>query len=244
MVEVAGFITACATLISAVIWPALIGVTLFCFRKTLLATLTELPLLLSRAERAKLGWLEIELNKQVEEVGKNVDLGRGEVSPEQVRSAARVELVSRDLRVTDLRSQVERLSREYNALRATLKPGPDRTRAMDEIIAQMRTIGPASAFMLEELKSSLSAGNRLAAIAIMQMDLSKADLKWLLARFASEAPFLFYHAALVLEILVRNQIGDVTDVISTAKEALNILEEFEGVPDRNTIDVLRSIVEE
>lgn len=240
LAEVAAVITAFAALISALAWPVLVASILIVFRKGVAASLDRIPDMMNRAEKAKLGWLELELKNAAEAV-KATD-GGGVVSPEQIRSAAKVEIASKDLRLADLRAQIERLCTEYEAIRAAMPPGQPRTTAMDKIIAQMRTIGRAVSFMLEDLKASSSVGGRLAAIAIMQMEPDKADLEWLLARFSTENPFLFYHASLVLSSLARSEKRN-QEVIDVANRALAILEAFPGVPDTNTVSVLKSITE-
>lgn len=241
MANAATLITAIATLLSAIVWPMLVAVILIFFRRGIVDSLARVPDLISRTEKAKLGWLELEL-KRVAAIPADAESG-GAVSPEQIRSAAKIEVAAKDLRLADLRGQIERLCTEYEAIRAAMPPGARRTRAMDEVIAQMRTIGPAVSFMLEELKGAGSPGGRLAAIAIMQMEPSKADLEWLLERFSVEAPFLFFHAALVFEFLAHSLAGSRREeVIEFAAKALATVRAFDGEPDASTVGVLESIV--
>jgi hypothetical protein len=151
----------------------------------------------------------------------------------------------KDLPVGDLTNQIERLCIEYEMARAVLSSGSNRTKVMNGIMAQMRTIGPSVSFLLDEFKSSPSAGKRLAAIAIMQMEPSKADPQWLAARFGSESPFLFYQAALALKALARSSSGsDLGFVLDVAKHGISRIESFDGTPDSNTLRVLHSILED
>ena len=243
MADFAALVTALAAVVSALIWPALIAGIMIGFRRPIRFILEKVPTFLDRTEKAKLGVVEFELRKQAEEASSKPDSGRGEVSPEQIRSAAKIEFAARELPLSDLTSQVERLCIEYEMARSVLSSGPKRTKVMNEIMAQMRTIGPSVSFLLEDFKSALSPGKRLAAIAMMQMEPSKVDLHWLAARFGSEAPFIFYQAALVLEALARSSSGaKLQEVVDVAKHGMQRVESFDGEPDRNTLQVLASII--
>lgn len=167
----------------------------------------------------------------------------GEISTEQIRSAARVEVHARALDDTTLRDQLQQLCIEYETIRRALRPGRERTRAMTEVLLKMRTLGPAVAGFLPELKASSSPGKRLSAVAIMQIEPHKADIPWLLGRFSEEKPFIFYHAALALEKIAQQ--GDEARQAAArdaAAKALRTLEAFEGVKDANSIAVLSEIV--
>lgn len=132
---------------------------------------------------------------------------------------------------------------EYETTRALLPSGPRRTQAMNQTVTKMRALGPSVAILLDELKASESVGNRLFAIAIMQMEPAKADIEWLLARFHSETPFIFFNAATALRGVSRQ---DNTlkrkDAVEAEKKARDIVNNFPGVPDATTISVLDEIV--
>jgi hypothetical protein len=79
---------------------------------------------------------------------------------------------------------------------------------------------------------------------MMQMVPRVADLEWLKARFSSEQPFLFYHAALALQ-----NVADLSSapeerkrLRQVAHEALGAIKSFAGVPDEPTIDVLEMLL--
>lgn len=242
MAGIASIVTAFAALISALAWPILLAAVVIHFRKAISAGLDRVPEMMSRAHKAKLGWLEIEL-RQVADIANASPKDKGVVSPEQIRSAAKVEVFSQDLSLGDLRYQVEKLCIEYEDIRRKLPSGQKRTQAMDAVLAQMRTIGPSISFMLDDLKRSSRAADRLVAVAIMQMELSRADPNWLLLRFSEDVPFIFYHASLILENLVRTISGeDKVELIDVAQNALEIVEGFEGAPDSATVNVLNSII--
>lgn len=167
----------------------------------------------------------------------------GEISTEQIRSAARVEVQARTLDNSTLRDQLQQLCIEYEAVRKMLRAGRERTRAMTEVLLKMRTLGPAVVGFLPELKASDSPGKRLSAVAIMQIDPDKADIGWLLDRFTEDKPFIFYHAAVALQ-KVAGQGGEkrAAQARDAAEKALRTLEGFDGRKDSNSIAVLNDIL--
>jgi hypothetical protein len=104
----------------------------------------------------------------------------------------------------------------------------------------MRSLAPSLLDFLDTYKGSGSAGSRLAAIAMMQMDPQVADLEWLKDRFSTEHPFVFYHAALALQ-----NVANICDTPAKKKhlrqvvqQALSKIRAFVGTPDQGTIEVL------
>ena len=111
---------------------------------------------------------------------------------------------------------------------------------MTRVLVKMRSLAPSVIDAIEVYKGSGSAGSRLAAIAMMQMVPRVADLNWLLGRFSSEHPFLFYHAALALQ-----NVANISDTLEkknnlrhVAEQALSIVKGFPGSPDQGSIEVL------
>lgn len=103
-----------------------------------------------------------------------------------------------------IRSELERLAREYEALRSQMSPGAERTVAMERIAKQMLSYGlVVSDDLFAELKASDSPGMRLAAILCLEMRPRPAELYWLAERLRNEQPFIGYHAALALRAAVR-----------------------------------------
>jgi hypothetical protein len=132
-------------------------------------------------------------------------------------------------------------AREYEATRSNMKPGRDRTRAMNAIVAKMRTLGIAAAPLLPELAfDKNSPGKRLAGLIILQLAPDLDYLDWVVERMSIEQPFIFYHAALVLLAMVRNYGVQARKELEIAlKRSLDIVQAFAGgLPDRNTISVL------
>lgn len=115
---------------------------------------------------------------------------------------------------------------------------------MTQVLVRMRMLGPSVSDNLNAYTSSSSAGSRLAAVAMMQIQPEKADLNWLLRRFSEDAPFIFYHASLALQSVVNNIPSRLPEVKITASKALKIVRSFDGEPDPETIFVLEALVEE
>lgn len=242
MVADAALVTAIAALVSAVAWPFLVGVLVITFRSQLRSAFEQVPSFMQRAEKAKVGFVEFELRRQADAAVQVPVEKQGRVSPEQIASAAKLEVETKSIAPNELNKQVERLCVEYEIVRQTLPSGPERTRSMNRIMAQMRVIGPSVASALETLKRSDSAGHRLAAIAIMQMEPPRADLIWIEERFHKETPFVFYQAALLLQTLAQSQAITRSAVIDSAQRVYVVIEQFPGIPDQSTLDVLNSII--
>jgi hypothetical protein len=77
-----------------------------------------------------------------------------------------------------------------------------RTRRMEQIFEKMRNLATASYPLLEELAASYSPGERLAAVAILQVFAIEQSLPFLVKLVGSEKPFVGYHAARALQFAV------------------------------------------
>jgi hypothetical protein len=245
--------------VSAIIWPLVILVIAMTQRHTIKRLLNALATLAESANRIKLWEVEIERNidQEVDKAGKT---SQAEVSPkiakEDVRAAARVEtLVSRlpesptreDL-LRSVRSRMMILADSYDQVRLTMPSSRDRTIAMNGLVAQMRTLALAAKPFLKEFSSdSLSAGLRLCAIAILQMEPEAQYLDWLGKRFSVEQPFVFYQASIALIEMARIFRGTplLMELTKTIESALRTLNTFTaGFPDSNSIQVLESALTE
>jgi hypothetical protein len=98
--------------------------------------------------------------------------------------------------------RVERLADEYDQLRDTLPSGPDRTRLMSGVMAEMASQAGAVAPHLPRLTESPRAGERLAAVAALQSIVAPHYLPWLVTRLVQERPFVAFHAAVALLALL------------------------------------------
>lgn len=102
---------------------------------------------------------------------------------------------------TDLaivRQRVAHAVQEYEQLRSTLPSGPFRTRRMEVVASNLRTLAQSTFALLPELVASDSPGERLAAVSALQAIPDVRYLDWLAERFSVEKPFIAYHAALAL----------------------------------------------
>jgi hypothetical protein len=239
----AKLLTAIAAVVGAVAWPAFLFALLFMFRSELKLLLSAMPIVLNKIKKASLAGINLELDQVAAETeiapGKN-----GNITPRQIEAAARIKIQTPQVGTEILLEELDRLCLEYDTLRRALPTGGDRTREMSRILVKMRSLAPSLIDHIDAYKGSGSAGSRLAAIAMMQMDPPIADLNWLKDRFNSEQPFVFYHAALALQ--------NMADLPRTPEEekrfreaveaALATVTAFKGVPDRRTIEVLEMLL--
>jgi DNA polymerase III epsilon subunit-like protein len=95
---------------------------------------------------------------------------------------------------------------------------------MEKVATKMRTLGYAASPFLDDLASSDSPGQRLAAITILQVQPNPEKLEWLADRLGIEQPFIGYHAAVALltaaRVHDREQTDQLRSAIQTAKQRL------------------------
>jgi hypothetical protein len=236
MKDGATLIQAIAALIGAVAWPSLVLLVLLLFRP-------EIRDSFKRLSKVKVGSFEADLEAEAAAIVDQAVDRPGVISPEQIRAASRVEIEARAIDDSTLRAQLDRLCLEYERLRQLLPPGRERTRAMTSVLVRMRTLGPACVHMLNELKASPAAGKRLEATAIMQILPDVADLDWLVERFHSEAPFIFYNAAAALRAVAASaNPARVAAAVASARKAYDIVTAFSGEPDRGALEVLEDVM--
>ncbi len=101
-----------------------------------------------------------------------------------------------------VRGQVQSYARLYERTRQRMPASSDRTERMEKVFAHMRALATASYPLLEELADSPSPGERLAAIAILQVFASERFLPFLVRLVGSEKPFVGYHAIVALRFAV------------------------------------------
>ena len=233
-----------AALLGAVAWPVAFVVVVFIFRNELRSALNKIPIMLGRLKKASLGSVALELEKVADAEAENQTDKSGKITPRQLEAANRIAIETRDVGSDALLHELDRLCLEYDALRQTLPPGRDRTRAMTRVLVKMRSLAPSLVEHLDVYKSSGSPGSRLAAIAMMQMVPRVADLAWLGDRFSSDQPFSFYHAALALQNIANicNTAEEKERLRRVAQQALDTVKGFAGTPDQNTVEVLEALI--
>jgi len=195
---------AIAAIISSVAWPALVGVVLFRYKELLFTTV-------KRVTKVDIAGLKIEM------IDEQIKKSEVEAAETGSRSATDAEL-SRSRLVLSLTTQADlpqiytkmiNFATEYTQLRSSMRPGGERTNRLEGIVAKMRTLGAAAYPLRQELAGSTEPGQRLAALAILQVrtDLSMAD--WIVTRASrAERPFIQYHALLAFLFAVRNASAD------------------------------------
>jgi hypothetical protein len=116
----------------------------------------------------------------------------------------------------EIRQQVLALAQEYDTLRATMESGPSRTRHMEVVTSKMRALALRASSLLADLSASASAGQRLAAVAILQALPNPDYLGWLAARLRIEKPFIGFQSALALLYAVRTLHSSHAEALSKA----------------------------
>ena len=98
------------------------------------------------------------------------------------------------------------LAKEYEMIRRKMPSGDERTRTMESVFSQMKIVAPKVRGSLSTFQQSSSAGERLMAIAVLDMFPEASELGWLAKRMdpEQEKPFVAYHAAVALLDAVMN----------------------------------------
>jgi hypothetical protein len=112
---------------------------------------------------------------------------------------------------------------------------------MNEVAAKMRALSLASRPLLTTLMSGQTAGERLAAICILQVAPEFEYFDWLIDRVKNEEePFVFFQASFgVLEMVKAGAYPDKAKVKEAVEDSLVKISGFKGgIPDQSTIDVL------
>jgi len=127
----------------------------------------------------------------------------GGIIESQRSTAKKIASIASPAQVNDLKQEVLNLAREYNEVRETQDPGFERTSRMEVIASRMRALALASYSLLDELVKGRTAGERLAAIAFLEVKPKIDYLEWLAQRVAVDQSFVGYHAALALRVATR-----------------------------------------
>jgi hypothetical protein len=145
---------------------------------------------------------------------------------------------------SSVRTDVRKLAEKYVKIRRDLPSGGNRTRMMSAIAAELRSLAPSANYLIPELIISPSAGERLAAICILQQFPNKAYLNWLAERVAVENPFPGYHAALALLRAARAGGHDIRPAITLAVGRAKALFSQEKWSNPDEISVIQSLEKE
>jgi hypothetical protein len=242
-------IAAVAALITSIAWPLVVSIFLFAQRKHVTKILSVLVQKVEKAKTIKAGGFEIAdeiIEGAVESVPVEQDKSSTSVPEAQVEGARTLKrsLQSAGVDVEEAarsaRDQVHSLALEYENTRSSMASGPDRTYEMNLILAKMRTLALLIKPLIASLSSSNMAGERLAAIAALQVEPDFKYAGWLAERMTVEQPFVFFCATVALrQIVVTQSYSDRSQLKAYLENALRILQGFsEGVPDANSIETL------
>jgi hypothetical protein len=145
-----------------------------------------------------------------------------------------------------VREQVVSLARRYERERASRAPGPERTAIMEEITREMRQLALIAYPMIEELAGSNLPGERLAAIAFLQIKPDAKYLDWLADRIANEKPFIKFQAALALRNATRSLSQEdratLQTAIEKAKKALEAAKATDTEEYAKIIEAVRELI--
>jgi hypothetical protein len=123
-----------------------------------------------------------------------------------------------------VRGQIRSYANLYERTRQRMRPSSERTQRMDQIFQKMRDIATASYPLLDELAGSPSPGERLAAVAILQVFAAERSIPFLVKLVGSEKPFVGYHATNALRFAVgameSNMYPQLLNAIQEAQAAL------------------------
>ncbi|HXX20878.1 MAG TPA: hypothetical protein VEJ46_15850 [Candidatus Acidoferrum sp.] len=239
-------VKALSELLAAIAWPTVFGILIVTQRKSLAGLLVALTGMVQSSKRIRLGdIIDVEVDRSAAHA--EISPPGREVPKEELAAADRVSRLVTESELPTIRAKMLEFAHEYEATRSDMKPGPERTRVMNAIVAKMRTLALAAKPLLSEfLDASDSPGKRLAAITILQLSPSLHCLEWLADRMSEEQPFVFFHASLALLAAVRLYARSAErELRSAVSRALKTVKSFKGgPPDRNTIDALELALSE
>jgi uncharacterized protein (DUF1810 family) len=150
-----------------------------------------------------------------------------------------------DVSLDLVRGQIRAQARLYERTRQRMRASDERTARMEQIFSQMRALATASFHLLDELAGSPSPGDRLAAVAILQVFSSDRYLDFLVRLVGSEKPFIGYQATKALGYAVSAIDPQFHErLLASLEEAQAKLEAAAVGSDTDRQTVLRSAITE
>ncbi|HYE79255.1 MAG TPA: toll/interleukin-1 receptor domain-containing protein [bacterium] len=123
-----------------------------------------------------------------------------------------------------VREQVRAYAHLYERIRQRMPASWDRTKRMGGVFERMRGLATAAYPLLKELIQSPTPGERMAAVAILQVFASEASLPFLVRLVEQEKPFIQYQAIKALHFAVEaihpQAYPRLLEAIGEAKKAL------------------------
>lgn len=199
---------AIAVLVSSITWPLIAVAVLLFFQ-------AEVRGLMQRTTEGEFGGvlkfkaqavkeLREELKKSASDTS-NAPTRQALPTPTQIAAGQKVEAIASKAGTAIVQNEAAQLAREYESVRASMPPGDARTRQMEIIVAKMRTIGKAIFPDRYGLSASTSPGDRLLAIAALEVEPDLEFLHWLGERVMTEKPFVGYHALVALNVAAESK---------------------------------------
>jgi hypothetical protein len=242
------------TLVGNIAWPLVVVVFLLTQRRKIREILDALTVLLRSAKRVAISNIldiDTELNRTEEEAKQRPiqtpESHAPEVPKDELIAASKIGSYVTNSELAAIKMRMVQFAHEYEGARSNMKPGNERTQAMNAIVAKMRTLAiAANPFLSEFAKKSASPGIRLCAICILQLTPNIEYVEWLSDRMKTERPFVFYQASVALLAFVRTYgTPEEQRLINALTSAKDTVEKFSGGrPDRNTVWTLDVALQE
>lgn len=141
--------------------------------------------------------------------------------------------------------KMQELAREYERVRAVMPSGADRTREMTKVVAQMKRIALTVLPALSAFSRSNSPGERLAAIAVLQIRFDPDYTDWLAECLVKEVPFLGFHSSVALfqgaKIVGEPARSRLRAMLQQAKDALTKAKYRDANRDQLIADALKEL---
>lgn len=169
-----------------------------------------------------------------------------DIEPLIEKQLPRAQLIAAIAETLDKQSflpELEALAKQYETLRATMKPGDERTVQLEGIASGIRSYALANYSLLEHFIRSNSPGERLVAVLFLEVKPDCKHVPWLAKRFTEDKPFIQYHAAVALRI-ANQKLGRICkeQIRPAAQDALKALGDDKQSTDR--YKVLQQILTE
>lgn len=136
------------------------------------------------------------------------------------------------------------LAAEYERVRAAMPASSERTREMSQILRRMTTLALAAGRYIDEFANSQSPGERLVAVAILQIRFDARYTDWLVRRVVEEKPFVGFQAAGALLLGNRMLSGSEKDKLQALVRAAQQELLSKGQIDVNRDKLLKQILSE
>jgi hypothetical protein len=159
---------------------------------------------------------------------------------DQLASPASHDAVERAAKVAmteasdSIRSYAKQLATKYERVRGSMEPGLPRTRAMENVVMEMRSAVVLLTPLLPKLTTSNSVGERLLALAILQAAPQADQISWVGTRIVEEEqPFVQYHAAVALRVLAQAFVkSNRRELETTLQNVMKVLPKLKVDSDR------------